>query len=275
MPELDVDGDEDVDVGGDGVKKAEGEGGLGEGMDVEAQGEGGVHPESSTDPGITSIAVSPDGRYVAAGSLDSAIRLWDLRPRSASKPPSSASSVPATSSSPAPPKLIERLKGHKDSVYSVSFTRDGRFLVSASLDKGVRVWDVGHLGIVPAPGVGTSVVPTLSTTRNLKTRCVTQFVGHRDFVLSVAVSHDGKWVVSGSKDRGVMWWELGTAAAAEEKEDEKEALGGKDREAVCVLQGHKNIVISIDLSPVGNMLATGSGDWQARICEFFGFNLRS
>jgi WD40 repeat protein len=36
-----------------------------------------------------------------------------------------------------------------------------------------------------------------------------------------------------------------------------------------VLQGHKNSVISIDLSPVGNMLATGSGDWQARICEWF------
>ena len=28
-------------------------------------------------------------------------------------------------------------------------------------------------------------------------------------------------------------------------------------------------VISIDLSPAGNILATGSGDWQARICVFF------
>jgi glucose repression regulatory protein TUP1 len=131
--------------------------------------------------------------------------------------------------------LIERLKGHQDSVYSVSFTRDGRFLVSASLDKSVRVWDVGHLGIVPVPGspqqlqeAGTSVVPpSPTTTRSLKTRCVTQFVGHRDFVLSVAVSHDGKWVVSGSKDRGVMWWELG--AAGETGGDEK-GVRGKDSE---------------------------------------------
>jgi glucose repression regulatory protein TUP1 len=28
------------------------------------------------------------------------------------------------------------------------------------------------------------------------------------------------------------------------------------------------IVISIDLSPAGGLLATGSGDWQARVCEF-------
>ena len=32
-----------------------------------------------------------------------------------------------------------------------------------------------------------------------------------------------------------------------------------------------NAVISIDLSPTGGMLATGSGDWQARICACFYF----
>lgn len=88
-------------------------------------------------------------------------------------------------------------------------------------------------------------------------------------MLSVAVSHDGQWVVSGSKDRGVQFWDSRTAIVQ------------------CMLQGHKNsgtcstsyrathvltltfpifTVISIDLSPAGNVLATGSGDWQARIC---------
>jgi hypothetical protein len=35
-----------------------------------------------------------------------------------------------------------------------------------------------------------------------------------------------------------------------------------------VLRGIANVspVISIDLSPAGSILATGSGDWQARIC---------
>jgi glucose repression regulatory protein TUP1 len=87
----------------------------------------------------------------------------------------------------------------------------------------------------------------------------------QDYVLSVAVSHDGQWVVSGSKDRGVQFW------------DAKSAI------VQLMLQGHKNSgalppidpapradslpVISIDLSPAGSVLATGSGDWQARICE--------
>ena len=77
----------------------------------------------------------------------------------------------------------------------------------------------------------------------------------QDYVLSVAVSHDGAWVVSGSKDRGVQFWDAHTAIVQ------------------CMLQGHKNRVISIDLSPAGNVLATGSGDWQARICEFSSFLL--
>ena len=86
--------------------------------------------------------------------------------------------------------------------------------------------------------------------------------------MSVAVSHDGAWVVSGSKDRSVQFWDSRSAIAQ------------------CVIQGHKNsgefvvsflppflkgivnvfLVISVDLSPAGGIMATGSGDWQARIC---------
>ena len=84
----------------------------------------------------------------------------------------------------------------------------------------------------------------------------------------MAVSHDGAWVVSGSKDRGVQFWDSRTAIVQ------------------CMLQGHKNSgeflvffkaianvssVISIDLSPAGSILATGSGDWQARICTYLRF----
>ena len=53
-------------------------------------------------------------------------------------------------------------------------------------------------------------------------QCTMNFIGHKDYVLSVAVSHDGKWVVSGSKDRGVQFWDANTAVAQ------------------CMLQGHKN-----------------------------------
>lgn len=57
-------------------------------------------------------------------------------------------------------------------------------------------------------------------------------------------------VVSGSKDCGVQFW------------DARNAL------AQCMLQGHKNSVVSVNLSPAGNVLATGSGDRQVRIWSY-------
>ena len=81
-------------------------------------------PDSlNSDAGVTSVAISPNGHLVAAGSLDTVVRIWDV----------------------ATGMLIERLRGHRDSVYSVAFTPDGKGLVSGSLDKTLKYWDVSGL----------------------------------------------------------------------------------------------------------------------------------
>ncbi|KZV76533.1 WD40 repeat-like protein [Peniophora sp. CONT] len=178
-----------------------------------------IHEPETVDSGVTSVAISPDARLVAAGSLDTIVRIWDV-----------ATGI-----------LIERLRGHKDSVYSVAFTPDGQGLISGSLDKTLKYWDVRSVGMGPQP-TGKKLVD--------KDLCNMNFTGHKDYVLSVAVSHDGKWVVSGSKDRGVQFWDSRTATVQ------------------LMLQGHKNSVISIDLSPATSLLATGSGDWAARIWNY-------
>ncbi|KAG5649838.1 hypothetical protein H0H81_001827 [Sphagnurus paluster] len=228
-------------------------------------------PDSlNNDAGVTSVAISPNGQFVAAGSLDTVVRIWDV----------------------ASAQLVERLRGHRDSVYSVAFTPDGKGLVSGSLDKTLKYWDVSALmagggastsgsgssssaglikgrkeGGAPANGSGLGLGLKKDSEKG-SSQCTMNFTGHKDYVLSVAVSHDGQWVVSGSKDRGVQFWDSRSAIVQ------------------CMLQGHKNsgvlplylcfcaemdahwgiVVISIDLSPAGSVLATGSGDWQARIC---------
>ncbi len=72
----------------------------------------------------------------------------------------------------------------------------------------------------------------------------------QDFVLSVALTPDNAWVLSGSKDRGVQFWDPRTGAAH------------------LMLQGHKNSVISVAPSPAGGSFATGSGDTRARIWSY-------
>ncbi|KAG2213371.1 hypothetical protein INT47_009044 [Mucor saturninus] len=162
-----------------------------------------------SDPGVTSIAISPDSRLVAAGSLDKIVRVWDA----------------------ANGTLLERLEGHKDSVYSVAFMPDGKTLVSGSLDKTLRLWQLGG--------------------DRSKNPCIQIFSGHKDFVLSVATTPDDRWIVSGSKDRSVQFWDPRTG------------------QTQFMLQGHKNSVISVATSPGRRPLfATGSGDNRARIWSY-------
>jgi len=169
-----------------------------------------INDSPNDNAGITSVSISPDGQFVAAGSLDSVIRIWNV-----------ATGV-----------LVERLEGHKDSVYSVAFTPDGKGFVSGSLAKSSKFWDVSGLN------------------RGKSSPCTMDLIGHRDFVLSVAVSYDGQWVVSSSKDRRVQFYDARSGAVQ------------------CMLQGHENSVISVNLSPMGGLLATGSGDQQARIWSY-------
>jgi general transcriptional corepressor TUP1 len=110
----------------------------------------------NNDLGITSVAISPNGQFVAAGSLDNVVRIWDVNTA----------------------QLVERLRGHSDSVYSVTFTPDGKGLVSGSLDKTLKYWDVSDLVI----GRGSAVArkegdKSLSAVGS--SRCTMNFKGHK------------------------------------------------------------------------------------------------
>ncbi|CAO3693350.1 unnamed protein product [Rhizopus stolonifer] len=173
-----------------------------------------INDADQQDLGVTSVATSPDSRLVAAGSLDKVVRVWDA----------------------VTGQLLERLEGHKDSVYSVAFMPDGKTLVSGSLDKTLRMWQLG--------------AGERGYERN-KNACIQVFSGHKDFVLSVATTPDANWIVSGSKDRGVQFWDPRTG------------------QTQFMLQGHKNSVISVATSPGHKpMFATGSGDNRARIWSY-------
>lgn len=171
------------------------------------------------EDGVTTVAISPDTNYVAAGSLDKSVRVWDIHTG----------------------YLAERLEGadgHRDSVYSVAFSPNGKELVSGSLDRTIKMWE-----LTGPRGDRSQAVPKGG-------KCIKTFEGHRDFVLSVALTPDAQWVLSGSKDRGVHFWDPRTGTTQ------------------VMLQGHKNSVISVAPSPAGGYFATGSGDMKARIWSY-------
>jgi DNA-binding beta-propeller fold protein YncE len=155
------------------------------------------------DSGVTSVAVTPDGKYVVSGSGDKTLRLWEL----------------------ATGQEVRRFTGHAGSVTSVAVTPDGKYIVSGSGNKTVRVWD-------------------LATGQEVR-----RFTGHQDWVNSVAVTPDGKYVVSGSDDNTVRLWELATG---------KE--GGR-------FTGHDDSVWSLAVTPDGQYVVSGSGDKTVRVWD--------
>jgi WD40 repeat protein len=70
---------------------------------------------------IYSIAFSPDGQTLAAGSYDRRVSLWHAPFRAGSAP--------------------RICKDHTDAVYAVAFSPDGRRVASAAGDRTVKLWD--------------------------------------------------------------------------------------------------------------------------------------
>ena len=69
---------------------------------------------------VQSVAVSDNGRYMAAGSADRMLRNYDVASR----------------------RLLRSLAGHTGVVTSVAFSPDSRFAASGSYDKTIKLWNL-------------------------------------------------------------------------------------------------------------------------------------
>jgi len=69
---------------------------------------------------VISVAFSPDGRLLAAGSWDNSTRIWQASDG----------------------KMLIRLVGHSRPVYSVAFSPDSRLVATGAGDATVRIWEL-------------------------------------------------------------------------------------------------------------------------------------
>ncbi|MDB5335813.1 MAG: serine/threonine protein kinase with repeat, partial [Planctomycetaceae bacterium] len=157
------------------------------------------------------------------------------------------------------------IQGHTAPVQSVSFSPDGKHLVSGSWDHTIKLWDAltgkkirtleGHSGWIRSVSFSHDGLRIVSSSDDKTVKIwdaqtgqeIRTLQGHDAAVQSAAFSPDGSRIVSGSNDQIIKVWNAQTGA-------EQQAL-----------TGHKAAVLSVAFSPDGQWIVSGSDDHTAKI----------
>ncbi|HEY6139633.1 MAG TPA: WD40 repeat domain-containing protein [Thermoanaerobaculia bacterium] len=211
------------------------------------------HDQPST---VWTIAFSPDGKLLASGGNDALVRVWDVE-RGA---------------------LLHTLRGHKRIVWNVAFSPDGRTLASGSYDFTIRLWDVpsgqqrkvitGHtetvvtLEYTPDGRLVSGSDDKTARLWDANGNPLRVFEGSAEHVQALAVSPDGKWLITGGRDKSMLG-ELAQNFFGDSTSNPGVSMRLWDLESGRLLQtfrGHANDVNDLAFSPDGQWIASASSD---------------
>ncbi len=201
---------------------------------------------------VVALAVAPNGATLVFGGQDGTIKLWD-----------------ATTGS-----LLRTLEGHSEGVDALEVSPNSAILVSGGRDGTIKQWDLatGRLlwtfkatdwvlavtispdgrFVVGAGGVNRNSDHEIKIIESTTGKLLRTLKGHKHQVGSLAVSADGKKIVSGSLDETVRLWEASNSVLLRK-------ISVQNRSAM-------HSVSSVLITPDGSKIVAGNGptieSWQ-------------
>jgi WD40 repeat protein len=131
---------------------------------------------------VRSIAFSPDGHWIASGSADKIVRIWNSQTGVLVGPP---------------------LEGHRSGVTSVSFSPDTLQFISGSLDGTIRIWSAQGKWQKPSQQISTIHLSQQPTFRDDRTSLEDQ-----PSIISACCSPDGSFHASSTLEGHVSIWDM-------------------------------------------------------------------
>jgi WD40 repeat protein len=201
------------------------------------------------------VALSSDGKLIAAGGRDNAIKLWDAGTG----------------------RELFTLTGHRKSIRELAFSPDNKLLASGSQDADIKIWSVAtgqEVQTLTAHGEGVIALAISSDGEKLASGSQDRtiliwdiesgepdaaYTGHHEWVNAVAFSPDGKKLASGSVDGEIRIWEVRRRGPQGEPQMIERPLQ--------TLSGHKGSVNSLTFNSDGKLLVSGSSDASMKLWD--------
>ncbi|MBW4466610.1 MAG: TIR domain-containing protein [Pegethrix bostrychoides GSE-TBD4-15B] len=139
-----------------------------------------IHELKGHSARIHRAIFSHGGKLIATASADNTVKVWDA----------------ATGAE------LRTLRGHQDQVYRVEFSADDRMIVSGGRDDTVRLWQP-----TSRLGAGSQDSVEFWKTDSDDDALIKTLVGHRNEIMDLSFSEDGKLIASASSDATIKLWQ--------------------------------------------------------------------